>query len=288
VSFSEKPSPEYHEMIIARGRQMMDQMPQVFTTLSDAGFYEEAIIRRAIAFVSHEIPFQKPPHPLHTFPMNGWWGCRDEKVLATLERMHTDALRWRAAFWPLWTRLKAKNNSSQLFSAALMRIRVVSALMGCTVITVANEEDHDRYYDDFKAIVDLSEYMLDILNSEISKDLLFNFDSYTVIPLFLTALKCRDFLMRRRAILLLFKYPRREGVCDSVCMGKLCEWALKIEEENLDEDGQKIPSWARLHGITMKRDPEKENTGTLMCEQRVSAFSDEVVIRSSQISWTFS
>jgi hypothetical protein len=186
---------------------------------------------------------------------------------------------------PLWSRLKPQNKPSDLFPAALMRVRVLGAIMGCITITIADEEDHDHYHDDFKAMVDLSEYLLVVMNSEISKGPLFNFDSYTVIPLFLTALKCRDPLVRRRALLLLFKYPRKEGVCNSLCLGKLCEWAVKVEEEHLDENGR-VPNWARVHGITIKLDLERENTGTLTCEQRVSALSEEVIVRSTQISWT--
>jgi hypothetical protein len=80
--------------------------------------------------------------------------------------------------------------------------------MGCTAATITNEEDHDRYYHNFKAMIELSEYLLVGMNSEIFKAPLCNFVSYTVIPLFLTVLKCRDPLIGRRAILLLFKYPR--------------------------------------------------------------------------------
>ena len=105
--------------------------------------------------------------------------------------------------------------------------------------------------------------------------------------MFLTALRCRDPLLRRKAKALLVKYPRKEGVCDSVCMGKLCEWTMKIEEEYIDKDGC-VPGWARVCGVTMDRDREKENSGKLMCEQRVSAVSNEVVIRSTRLSWNFS
>jgi len=64
--------------------------------------------------------------------------------------------------------------------------------MGCTAATITNEEDHDRYYHNFKAMIELSEYLLVGMNSEIFKAPLCNFVSYTVIPLFLTVLKCRD------------------------------------------------------------------------------------------------
>lgn len=74
------------------------------------------------------------------------------------------------------------------------------------------------------------------MNSRISKGPLFKFDSHTVIPLFITARKYWDPLVRRRAILLLFKYPRKEGFAIVYILGELCEWAVKVEKEHLDEN----------------------------------------------------
>ena len=244
-----------------------------------------------MAFVCHEIPFEKPPPPLHTFPMNGWWGCREPKVLETLSNMIADSMLWRKAFHPLWTRLEEENNPSDLFPAALMRTRILSSHIGC-LIPAAEEEELDHYYEDFKVMVEMSEYMLGTLqatgeklkDARNTKSPKFNFDSYTVIPMFLTGLKCRDPQLRRKAISLLLKYPRREGVCDSVCMGKLSEWAMKIEEKHIDENGR-VPGWARVHGVILERDPAKENGGKLTCEQRLGPFSDETVIMSTRMDW---
>ncbi len=56
--------------------------------------------------------------------------------------------------------------------------------MGSITIAIANEEDHDRYYDGFQTMVESSEYLLVTMDSEISKGPLFNYDSNTVILLF--------------------------------------------------------------------------------------------------------
>ncbi len=248
-----------------------------------------------MAFVCHEIPYEKPPPPRHTFPINGWWGCREPNVLSTLNRMAADSALWRTAFAPLWKRLKDENNPSDLFPAALLMNRIISSHIGCVVPTILDEQDFDQYYEDYKIVIEMSEYMLGILeatgeklkDARYTRSPKFNFDSYTVIPLFLMALKCRDPPLRRKAISLMLKYPRREGVCDSVCMGRLCEWAMKIEEEHIDKNGR-LPGWARVHGVTLERDPEKENSGILTAEQRVGASSDEVVIKSIHMEWSCS
>jgi len=208
--------------------------------------------------------------------------------------MHADSVLWRTAFAPLWKRLEEEKDPSDLFPAALLRNRILSSHIGCVTPT-ANEGDFEHYYEDFKIMIEASEYMLGTLeasgeklkDARRTKNPKFNFDSYTVIPMFLTGLKCRDPVLRRKAISLLLKYPRREGVCDSVCMGKLCEWAMMIEEKHIDESGR-VPNWARIHGVTMERDPAKENTGNLTCEQRVGPFSDETVIMSTHMDWNCS
>jgi hypothetical protein len=286
VSFSETPSPERHASLIAKGRRILDQMPPVFTSLSEAGVCEETIVRRAMSFVSNDIPLSKPPPPLHTFPMNGWWGVKDSHILGILENMITDGVRWKAAFEPLWSRLKTEKHQSDLFLAALMRLRVETALFGSTIPCISDEKEYDNYYETFTTMVDLAEYLLEDLVPKWSKSPKFNFDSYSIIPLCLTAQKCRDPLLRRRAISLLFKYPRKEGVWDSLFMGGITEWVLNVEEAFLDHG--KVPDWARLHGVTLEIDPYKENRGRLTCQQRVSALSDESVIRETNISWNLS
>ena len=72
ISFSETAPPERHAISIAKGRRILGQMPPVFTSLSEASVCEEAVVRRALGFVSNEIPISKPPPPLHTFPINAW------------------------------------------------------------------------------------------------------------------------------------------------------------------------------------------------------------------------
>jgi hypothetical protein len=198
------------------------------------------------------------------YRIHGWWGVKDSHILAILESIITDGMRWKAAFAPLLVRLKIENNQPDLFIAALMTIRVEFAVLGSTISCVSSEEEYDNYHDTFTTLVELAEYLLEDLIPKWSKSPKFNFDSYSVIPLFLTAQKCRDPLLRRRAISLLFKYPRKEGICDSLFLGRMTQWAMEIEEEFL-ENGR-VPHWARIHGVTTEIDRYKENSGRLTCQ----------------------
>jgi hypothetical protein len=62
-----------------------------------------------------------------------------------------------------------------------------------------------------------------------------SFELSPIIPLFVTACRCRDPIIRRRAISLLLSYRRREGVWDSLGAGMVAAQCM-AKEEKLDPD----------------------------------------------------
>jgi hypothetical protein len=69
-----------------------------------------------------------------------------------------------------------------------------------------------------------------------------------LLPLHLTALKCRDPQIRRRAIALLLDCPVREGVWDGVMLAEV------DEKLNLLEEGGVIPEEKRWRIIKVEAD----------------------------------
>lgn len=195
---------------------------------------------------------------------------------AVQQSIFADILRWKAAFEPLWKRLKLGGHSTRV-PAAMLRLQIKTMCMALLVPCVENEEKFDAYADEFIEITDLAEYVL--INSE-SKRHNFLLDTNVLIPLLVTGHKCRDRTIRRKAIYLMFKYPRREGVWDSVVLGKMAEWVMDLEEQYL-EDGR-VPGWARIRGVTPHcvESPEL----VLTCFQRISEYSEEVVTRSRLVT----
>jgi len=63
-----------------------------------------------------------------------------------------------------------------------------------------------------------------------------SFELSPMVPLFLIATRCRDPLVRRRALVLLLNYRRREGVWDSLAAGMIAAQVLKQEEGILDAE----------------------------------------------------
>lgn len=70
----------------------------------------------------------------------------------------------------------------------------------------------------------------------------FLFDMEIVSPLYLVAIKCRHPIIRRRAIALLRRYVRREGLWDSVKAAAVAERVMELEEVELEVlDGSVLP-----------------------------------------------
>jgi hypothetical protein len=74
----------------------------------------------------------------------------------------------------------------------------------------------------------------------------FTLDMGTILPLAITAVRCRDRRIRRQAITLLWSKARREGLCfDTILVARLCAWLASIEGEGLQDDSAPIPESAR-------------------------------------------
>jgi hypothetical protein len=74
----------------------------------------------------------------------------------------------------------------------------------------------------------------------------FTFEMGVIPPLYFTAIKCRDPVVRREAIRLLgLARPRKEGLWDARNLASIAERVVEIEEEGL-EDGEPVEE-KRVH-----------------------------------------
>jgi hypothetical protein len=107
----------------------------------------------------------------------------------------------------------------------------------------------DQYLFYFAEMVEIAEFpLMELYPAEkIPPEPKFCFDTYVVIPLYLTGHKCRDHATRKKAISLLLMYPRRDGVWDSVFAGKMTQWAMRVEEEYADVNGN-VPGGLEFMG----------------------------------------
>lgn len=91
----------------------------------------------------------------------------------------------------------------------------------------------------------------------------FLFDMEFVSPLYLCAMKCRQPLIRRRAIAALRRCTRREGLWDSQKAAAIAERIAEVEEEGMEVlDGSVLPSEERrVHFCHIDSKPGVDPTG---------------------------
>ena len=103
----------------------------------------------------------------------------------------------------------------------------------------------DEYTNLFAEIVTKAEQIL-TSSEDPSNTSRFTLDMGTILPLTVTALKCRDRRIRRQAITLLWSKARREGLCfDTILVARLCAWLSSIEGDGIQDESEPIPRSSR-------------------------------------------
>ena len=102
----------------------------------------------------------------------------------------------------------------------------------------------------------------------------FSFTLQNFTTLYLTAIKCRNPNLRRRALSLLKTSPKREGFWDSSLVIKMVERVIEVEEEGLEDltdlTGSGVPSeWSRIHDISVIPELGQKTPGRLFQFRRL-------------------
>ncbi|KAL0263673.1 hypothetical protein SLS55_002654 [Diplodia seriata] len=100
-----------------------------------------------------------------------------------------------------------------------------------TALLTSNTEcAWDPHFAEFAKIVSVAEDLIVAQKRGRNGNETFSFEAELVSPLYLTALKCRHPRLRRRAVALLERLRRREGVIDSRRAARVARAIIKIEE----------------------------------------------------------
>ena len=86
----------------------------------------------------------------------------------------------------------------------------------------------------------------------------FSLDMWMVAPVYAVSHKCRDPMLRRRAISVLKRAKRQEGLWDSTIASKVAERIVAIEEGAVGRVTccEDIPRWARINGVNVEFDKQ--------------------------------
>lgn len=113
-------------------------------------------------------------------------------------------------------------------AAKLLQIQGIASFIYLSACFQPSEMLYDAYWLEFSALIRMAESVL--AESSLPS---FSIEVNIVLPLYLTAYKCRDPQLRRKAIDLLQSFRGREGMWDSMIHGRIARRIVEIEESGM-------------------------------------------------------
>ena len=115
-----------------------------------------------------------------------------------------------------------------------LKIQYLLARIMVETIPFVNESVFDKQTESFDQLLECAEAYLDIRGTQTLSNRLYGFELRILWPLSVTGFYCRHPILRRKAISLLDRYDRQEGVWDSRVGAHLVMAGVNAEEEGLN------------------------------------------------------
>ncbi|KAJ5194159.1 transcriptional regulator family: Fungal Specific TF [Penicillium cf. griseofulvum] len=145
-----------------------------------------------------------------------------------------EALRARLAEWHrLYTNICQRNSpvpTVPIYPEPILLTYHATALIYVTGCLRQQETVFDNHFSDFVTIVEQSRLILDASAGPNGAQPPFTFEMSVGVPLAVTVLRCRDPILRRRALDLLLLAPPIQGFFKCVPVALLSETLMKLEE----------------------------------------------------------
>ena len=287
---------ELHRSLKKDCFKAIKQMPYLFTTIDEARKWCELLVRLNLHFKAESLAVgnsqgiaslssKMETEDTLEYRMGSSSLHEPQFMPSTLLPEYatyiTQLKRWEAAFDPLFASLRASNHGDLVGATlCLLHVKMSEVFLASSFSTL--ELSYDQFLPQFRQIVDLTESIYDKVVHGNQGHLVYHFDFGIVAPLFLTATKCRDRVVRRKAIRFLKAAPLREGVTDSICCGSMGEWIMQQEEMGVETEI--IPEYRRLRigasGIDL---PGRK--AHMRCSQRRTADAVEIEWKEAFLTW---
>ena len=173
---------------------------------------------------------------------------------------------WDAAFKAFMNNPNTSLNHKSQQAAWALRIHQRMGSMHLrprTSLMLADEVSWELYMQDYEDIVTFGEAIValdEVRRGTSAKGKIeFSLDLSLVSPVYAVAHKCREPNLRRRAIALLKKAQRQEGLWDSTIAARVAERIVAIEEDAVGDvtKYEGIPKWARVAGVSVNFDKQE-------------------------------
>ncbi|KAE9381930.1 hypothetical protein N431DRAFT_551928 [Stipitochalara longipes BDJ] len=171
---------------------------------------------------------------------------------------------WEASFSAFLGHPTTKFTRQEQQGANVLSIQHKVAYMKAATCLYADEMVFDDFDQEFEELLCLADYLIYSMNGVVErrdsgferKKVVLTFEMGIIEGLFWTAVKCRKYTVRHRAIEIMRRVTWQEGVWNAKMMAAIAEGYVKMEEEGMDDgdprygtDGQevRVPEWLRLH-----------------------------------------
>lgn len=299
MSFRDPRPPECHASLKEEGKEVIQQMPEHFASINEARVYLDLIMRRMMHFtasINHfKVSYAQYEDAPVTHISEPWIDSRVHKAMQPLstsappyfsehEQLITEMSRWMMAFTTLLNRC-IENGARQRVSALTLCLAATTAKISIQTAFIKRETEYDAFEPEFRRNVSQAALLLQTLEEYAPRKrltLAFSFDLGIIPPLFLTSVKCRNSEIRHEALHLLNRYPRREGVWDSVTTAALGKWVAELEEEDVGA-GVFVPEYDRVRKASIKFDLVKRRA-TMTCF-KLCKDTGELTLRRKNTTW---
>ncbi len=187
--------------------------------------------------------------------------------LLTLARYQAEKIRCGAII-DLWHTyfedVVRKMDASQSLTVLNMKLWYACAKILVQVEGFGAETRYDAFMHRWKEMVQYGEQLAQALAAP-AQSTSFSFDFGYVIPVYLVGTRCRDPLLRRRAIQILRAYPRQEGVWESTAAAAVAAQWVAAEEAGLEVScAADIPEHRRIRFISTQVDVDNKSASILL------------------------
>ena len=297
MTYADGRSREAHDHYRHCGQESIDEMPRIFASLQEARTLLELVIRRSMHWLRSTMRLQNFSSPTGS-PTFGDSPNSDSGPFSLFfdvdptfeERLETmkEYERWDDAFRPLLNASRSRSAPEEDFLlASTLRLHWLSGYLSiASNNSYSSLVNNGRFTTELEELVGISRILLgrgeDLGNEG------FTFDMQIIVPLMTVGWIYRHRALRKEAIELLLRSPRKEGVWDGIVVGKIMAWLAGIEEEGLEDDGEDedyVPEWAAARCIKMSFDTEKREASVSCLQPVRGSHSGEEVRREVIIPW---
>jgi hypothetical protein len=301
MSFRDNRPPECHFHLKDEGKEVIQQMPALLTSINQAQVYLDLIIRRMqhfTAWINHfKVSYAQFLHASASSVSGPWNDSKTHPMVteilqhpppsdsyaSELQSLILEMNSWFTAFTPLLNSSIAAGGQAFISALALSNAATTSSV-SIRAAFIKTELEYGIFEPEFNILVTQTALLLKTLGLSTPRTkptLAFSFDLGVIPPLYLTIAKCRVLEIRKRALQLLTDYPRREGVWDSVTTASLRKWVIEMEEEGAV--GGAVPEQATIRKPSIAVDLV-ERKAIMTCLKKDKE-TGEFVGKRKVISW---